>query len=108
MPAQAARPDYPRAVDTGGDRMLGWLAHVCCTRRVESQRKQVHVAASLGVDQRTIGRFEAAEAWPRDADLVVAAYADDLEIDARDIWAQALALWQSDGRSPDLQDLLRR
>lgn len=86
--------------------MIGWLAYVCATRRIEGRRKQVHVAASLGVDQRTIGRFESALAWPRDADLIVAAYADDLDIDARHVWSEAINLWLRDGRQPNLRDLL--
>jgi hypothetical protein len=53
-------------------------------------RLQVHIAASLNRDQSTIYRFEEAKAWPRNPDLVIQAYADDRDISAADIWADAV------------------
>lgn len=76
------------------DTMLHWLAQTCREARKAADRKQVHVAAGADVDQSTVNRFESATAWPRNADRVVAAYADDLEIEPVQLWAEALANWQ--------------
>lgn len=83
------------------DSMLFWLSRACTAARKTANRKQVHVAASADVDQSTIARFERAVAWPRHTDRVVAAYADDLDIDAIDLWREALRLWQDDQAGRD-------
>ncbi len=76
------------------DTMLFWLARAARTAREAAGRKQIHVAATgVGRDQSTVNRFEKGTAWPRSADLMVKQYADDLEIDEIDIWAEALRLW---------------
>lgn len=63
------------------DSMAYWISLACKQAREIAGRKQVHIAASdqRGVDQSTIARFEDATAWPRNADRIVAAYADDLD-----------------------------
>lgn len=76
--------------------MLFWLSRACEAARKAASRRQVHVAASANVDQSTIARFEKGTAWPRQTDRVVAAYADDLEVDAVDLWQEALRLWAED------------
>lgn len=78
------------------DSMLHWLSQACSAAREAAGRRQVHVAASANVDQSTIARFEKATAWPRHTDRVVRAYAEDLDIDAAELWAAALQLWQDD------------
>lgn len=82
------------------DSMLLWLARAAVAAREAAGRKQVHIAASANRDQSSIFRFEqAAKAkggWPRDADRIVSAYADDLDIDPIDLWKHALALWEQD------------
>lgn len=75
--------------------MIKWLAKAAEEARVDAGRKEVHIAAQLGADQSTINRFESGKKWPRNPDLTIQAYADDLEIDARHIWARALELWIS-------------
>lgn len=77
--------------------MLHWLGLAARDARERAGRLQVHVAASMGVNQITISRFERGERWPRNVDVILAAYADDLDIDARDIWADALARWLEQG-----------
>lgn len=87
--------------------MLFWLARAAKELREAADRKQVHIAASIDKDQSTIYRFEQARAWPRQADLIVAGYADDLDIDdARTIWRRALELWEAEGNAPSLPDLM--
>jgi hypothetical protein len=76
------------------DTMLFWLSKAASAARDEARRKQVHVAAGADVDQSTIWRFERAGAWPRNPDRVVAAYAEDLDITAFDLWEEALRLWR--------------
>lgn len=77
------------------DSMLPYLAAAAVELRTAADRKQVHVAASADLDQSTIWRFEQGQKWPRDADAVIAAYADDLGIAAGEIWARALQLWDA-------------
>jgi hypothetical protein len=74
--------------------MLYWLAQAAAQARTYAGRKQVHVAASLDKDQSTITRFEQGERWPRNADEVVGAYADDLDVDPIQLWEEALRLWK--------------
>lgn len=76
--------------------MLFWLSRACKAAREAAGRKQVHVAASANVDQSTIARFEKQTAWPRHTDRVVAAYADDLDIEGIDLWQEAMRLWIAD------------
>lgn len=86
--------------------MLYWLARAAKELREEAGRKQVHIAATMSIDQSSIYRFEQGNAWPRQTDLVVAAYAEDLEIaDARDIWRRALDLWDAEGEAPTVAQL---
>lgn len=75
------------------DSMVYWLSRACKAARLAAGRKQVHVAASADTDQSTIARFERSGTWPRDPDLIVSAYAEDLEIGAIDLWQEALRLW---------------
>jgi hypothetical protein len=75
--------------------MLYWLSLAAKQMREEADRLQVHVAASLSKNQSTIARFEDAQGWPRNVDLTVAAYADDLGVHPRELWARALELWSS-------------
>lgn len=76
------------------DSMLYWLAAATRRARVASGRLQVHVAASASVNQSTIDRFESHIAWPRDADKVISAYADDLDVTPIELWTAAVELWQ--------------
>lgn len=88
------------------DAMLYWLARAAVGAREAAGRKQVHIAASANRDQSSIYRFEQAAkgkgGWPRDADRIVAAYADDLDIDSIELWTMALQLWRDDrAREPE-------
>lgn len=86
--------------------MIHWLAQAARQLREEAGRKQVHIAATMSIDQSTIYRFEQGNTWPKRADLVVAAYAEDLDIsDPREIWELAMRLWREHGEAPTVADL---
>lgn len=74
--------------------MIFWLARAAKEIRDQQERKQVHIAAAIDVDQSTVNRFEQGENWPRDPDLLVRGYAEDLDIDPQDLWAEALKMWR--------------
>lgn len=74
--------------------MLYWIGRACREQRVAKGRTQGNVAASLGVDSATVGRFERGERWSRDPDAMVGAYADDLDITPIALWALAIERWQ--------------
>lgn len=92
--ARAARACHLAAV-LNTDSMGYWLAMACKQAREAGGRKQVHVAASHvhGVNQSTIARFEDASAWPMNPDMIVAAYAHDLDVRPDELWQEGLNLW---------------
>lgn len=95
------RPNQaPLGVAWADVEMLQWLAQVAREARQESGRKQSHFAAAADVDQSTITRFEQGIAWPRNADRVVSAYAEVLDIPALELWARALKKWREEGSTP--------
>lgn len=80
--------------------MLYWLARAAKQARDAAGRKQVHIAASIDRDQSVVYRFEQGTAWPRNPDLLVSGYADDLDVPPIEIWKQAITLWEADALSP--------
>lgn len=81
----------------GPDPMLPHLGAAAREARVKAGRLQVHIAAELGAKtDATVRRFEQGLHWPRDPDAMVNAYARDLDIDAREIWAAALKRWRAE------------
>lgn len=87
--------------------MTFWLAAAAKELREAAGRKQVHIAASMNKDQSTVYRFELGEAVPRELNLFVAAYADDLDIKAIQIWERALQLWREANDEASVTELLR-
>lgn len=88
---------YGRAMpDPAG--MRYWIAQAAKRRRLNAGRLLVHVGASASRDQSTIYRFEEGDAWPRDADQIISAYAHDLDISPLELWEDALELWRDDVR----------
>lgn len=86
--------------------MLFWIATACKQARKHAGRIQSQIAASAVVDQATINRFEHHIAWPKvGADRIVAAYADDLDIDVLQLWQQAMHLWGRRKSGESLEDL---
>lgn len=91
------------------DTFIYWLAHAAKELREKADRKQVHIAAAMSIDQSSIYRFEQGRNWPRDPDLVVAAYAEDLDIDdPREIWELALTMWREQGQAATVDELVSR
>ena len=86
--------------------MLFWIATACKQARKHAGRIQSQIAASAVVDQATINRFEHHIAWPKvGADRIVAAYADDLDIDVLALWQQAIHLWSRRKGGESLEEL---
>lgn len=90
------------------DTMIHWLALAAKQAREAAGRKQVHVAAAMDKNQSTVYRFEQGLSWPRDTELFVAAYAEDLDLDPLFLWESALELWRTRGARPNVRDLLQR
>lgn len=83
----------------GSHAMVQWLAQAAKEARTEGGRKIIHIAVVADMDPSTIWRFESGH-WPRDPDLIVDAYAAELEIDPRVLWSRALELWDEDEHTP--------
>lgn len=98
------------------DSMLHWIARAATRLREHAGRKQVHIAASLSMDQSTIYRFEQNGqpdgpifGWPSRTDRYLAAYAEDLDVAQQDIWLLAMAMWKEGRDLPELvEELLPR
>lgn len=84
-----------------GERILFWLARACKEARGATPPEQIAVTAQLRA--RTVDRFEKAEHWPRDLEVLTAAYAQAGGLDdARELWDRALDLWYEHGTAPTL------
>jgi hypothetical protein len=86
--------------------MVYWVAEAAREAREEADRLQVHIAAELNKNQSAIARFEEHANQPRDIDETVAAYAADLDIDPRQLWARALEMW-IEAETPSADDAAR-
>lgn len=106
--AQAKPMSGPYAPRVAQDTMRWWLGRAANRARLEADRKQVHVAAEMSADQSTVYRFEQGVGWPRDTDIIVAAYAADLDIDPMELWSLALEMWRESGSQAGLADLQAR
>jgi transcriptional regulator with XRE-family HTH domain len=76
--------------------MLRYLGQAAEEARVRADRLPAHIAARLRVSDSTVRRFERGLSWPTNPDATVDAYAAELDIDARELWARALELWRED------------
>lgn len=88
--------------------MRYWIAEAAKAARKEGERGQVHVAATIGVHQSTIWRFEEHKSFPEDIDLTIAAYADDLDCEPLAIWELATKMWREAGSQASVADLTAR
>lgn len=108
-PSFLPSPDRPQGRP---DTMIYWLAQALSQlrRQADPPIKQVEIAALAGVDQSTIWRLEEERAgWPRQVELIVAAYAEECGVDdPRDIWAFATDLWRQHGDRPSVRALSGR
>jgi hypothetical protein len=78
--------------------MITFLARAARAAREERGRKPYHVAAQLDGDPSTVYRFEKGR-WPRDADAIIDAYAQDLDIEPIEIWLRAVQMWRDEQNS---------
>jgi hypothetical protein len=84
-----------------GQRYLYWLAEAAKQLREHAGVRPETVASIMDVGIHRIDRFEKAENWPRDAERLLAAYAQVVGLDdARDIYQRALDLWYEHGTAP--------
>lgn len=87
-------PAPPLDVPDTGAAMRYWLAYTVKSLREAAGRKLSHVAASADRDQSTIYRFERGTmTFPSETDHIIAAYADDLDIEPYVIWQLAVDNW---------------
>jgi hypothetical protein len=92
-------PDSTEA--PAGQRYLYWLAEAAKQLREHAGVRPETVASIMDVGIHRIDRFEKAENWPRDAERLLAAYAQCVGLDdARDIYQRALDLWYEHGTAP--------
>lgn len=86
--------------------MTYYLAMAAKKMREELGRMHVHIAATMNKDQSTIYRFEQGVTVPRDINLMVAAYADDLDTTPIQIWERALKMWKTSKDEATVEELL--
>lgn len=83
--------------------MIEFLARVAREARRERRIKVARVAVAADLDPSTIYRFERGQ-WPGNADQVVAAYAEELEVAPETLWMRALELWCEAEAAGELSD----
>lgn len=83
-----------------GERFLTWLARAAIESREASgeRRESIAYLAGVGIDQ--VSRFEKALSMPREAERVIAAYAQFEGADPLAIYERAIAMWREHGTAP--------
>ena len=76
--------------------MLRYLGRAAEEARRRTDRLPADIAARLRVSDSTVRRFERGLSWPTNPDATVQAYAAELGVDAKVLWARALELWHED------------
>lgn len=105
---QASLIASPYAPRMARDTMLHWLAEAARQAREAAGRKQVHVGATINRDQSAVYRFEQANAWPSDPDLMITGYAEDLDISPLDLWQKALDMWREADATATVAEITER
>jgi hypothetical protein len=86
-----------------GNRFPFWLAEACAGARKISGAGVGEVAELAGVARSAIHRFENQSPWPKDPEVLVAAYAKATgRDDSRELWRIALGLWERYGHDRGL------
>jgi len=76
--------------------LLDHLGRACAEARESAQVDQYRIAASAGVSRSTIGKFEQrVVSAPRRLEQIVHAYAAECDVDAFDLWTDALHAWRA-------------
>ena len=76
------------------------LGAVARELREEHDVLAVEIGARIRRTEGVISRFERGETTPRDLDLMVQGYADELGMAPEDIWQRALQRWASQPSTP--------
>lgn len=84
-----------------GERMLAWLAWTGQLLRDQANASIEDVASMAQVSSRIIERFEKGENWPRELEVILAAYANVARLDdSLTPWDVAVDLWRKHGTIP--------
>lgn len=74
--------------------MLQHLGEAARRARETAGLRQIDIATTARVGHVTVSRFERGEAWPHRPDELVDAYAEELGVEAIDLWVAALEAWR--------------
>lgn len=69
--------------------MLRYLGLACREARERAGLRQIDIATAAGTTHVTISRLERGHKWPIDPGRIVQAYADELGLEAADLWCTA-------------------
>lgn len=85
----------------GGHKLLYWIANTCRLLRDDADASIELVAAAAGESARVLARFEDCDNWPRELEVIVAAYAEVAGLkDSLAPWEIAFDLWHRHGELP--------
>lgn len=71
--------------------MLLQLGRVAREARAEADLRQIDIATAAGVSHEMISRLERGKSWPRNPDLIVAAYEKQCQLPDGELWRRAAA-----------------
>lgn len=99
----------PSPTAATADQMLHWLAQVARVARetAAQQIPKARIAQLLDVAPSTVTRFEAGEAWPRNPDATMAAYAYLTGREPAELWEAALHGYMAAGEEFDPSRFLK-
>lgn len=86
-------------LSAGPRSLLPYLGAAARDARRRHGCKQIEIALRIGCSEHSITNFERGYHWPRNPDLTVQGYADELGLDPFDIWREALARWEDERHS---------
>jgi len=72
--------------------MLRGLAFICRTARETHEIPRAQIAAKADVSEGTIRSFEQGQAWPREVEAIVEAYAGALGVPAWELWKEGAGM----------------
>jgi transcriptional regulator with XRE-family HTH domain len=72
--------------------MLRGLGLVCQSARETHELSRAQIAAKAGVSEGTIRSFEQGEAWPREVEAIVEAYASAHDVPAWKLWEEGAGM----------------
>lgn len=86
-----------------------WLGQAMRGKRQAAGVTMSEIAGTLRMSEAAVSKFERAEAFPRNIDAVLVAYAEALGVDdSRTFWIDAIELWRATGSPPQMTTPSRR